>query len=171
MDLSKIVSISGKSGLFKVVSQGKNTVIVESLADQKRFPAFGHEKMSSLEEISVFTTGEDRPLKDILKAFYEKLEGKPGPEPKSDNNALLKFFGEMIPDFDSERVYVSDIRKMVSWYNMLLAQNLLDFTEPAADEGAETVKESSEEKPAPDAAPEAAEPKTEKKPARKKKTE
>ncbi|MCX6282957.1 MAG: DUF5606 domain-containing protein, partial [Bacteroidetes bacterium] len=100
MDLTKIVSISGKSGLFKVVSQGKNAVIVESLADLKRIPAFGHEKMSSLEEISVFTTGEDRPLKDVFKAFNEKLEGKAGIDPKSDNAALLSFFKEMVPDFD-----------------------------------------------------------------------
>jgi len=141
MDLTKIVSISGKSGLFKVISQSKNAVIVESLTDQKRFPAFGHEKMSSLGEISVFTTDEDRPLKDVFKSIYEKLEGKATIDPKSDNPVLLNFFGEMVPDFDKERVYVSDIRKMLSWYNMLLAQNLLDFTEPAEE------KPATEEKP------------------------
>jgi len=151
MDLTKIVSISGKAGLFKIVSQGKNTVIVESLADQKRFPAFGHEKMSSLEEISVFTTGEDRPLKDIFKAFYEKLDGKETPDPKSDNNILLKFFTEMIPDFDPERVYVSDIRKMMTWFNLLLSQNLLNFTdEPKEKAVAAEVKEESSEQTATD---------------------
>jgi hypothetical protein len=129
MDLSKILSIAGKNGLFKVVSQGKNAVIVESLNDNKRFPAFAHEKMSSLEEISVFTTGEDMPLKDIFKAFHQKLEGKPAIDHKSDNNTLKKFFLEMVPDFDQERVYVSDIKKMVSWYNTLLSQELIDFTE------------------------------------------
>ena len=129
MDLSKILSIAGKNGLFKVVSQGKNTVIVESLNDNKRFPAFAHEKMSSLEEISVFTTGEDLALKEIFKTFHEKLQGKPAIDHKSDNNTLKKFFLEMIPEFDQNRVYVSDIKKMVSWYNTLLAQDLLDFTE------------------------------------------
>ena len=104
MDLTNIVSISGKSGLFKIITQGKNAVIVESLTDQKRFPAFGHEKMSSLEEISVFTTGEDRPLKDVFKSIYEKLEGKATVDPKSENPALLKFFAEMVPDFDQDRV-------------------------------------------------------------------
>ncbi len=137
MDLTKIVSISGKSGLFKVVSQGKSAMIVESLTDQKRFPAFGHEKMSSLEEISVFTTAEDRPLKEILKSIHEKLEGKAAPDSKSDNKILLKFFEEVVPDFDHERVYVSDIRKMISWYNMLLAFDLLDFTEPAEEKPAD----------------------------------
>jgi len=138
MDLSKILAIAGKNGLFKVVSQAKNAVIVESLIDGKRFPAFGHEKISSLEEISVFTTGEDMPLKEVLKSFFEKLQGKPAIDHKSDNGALKKFFLEMIPSFDQERVYVSDIRKMVSWYNMLLEKGQLDFTEdkaaPEADE-------------------------------------
>ncbi len=132
MDLSKILSISGKNGLFKVVSQGKNTVIVESLIDQKRFPAFGHEKISSLEEISVFTTGEDISLKDVFKAFFTKLEGKPAPDPKSDNLALKKFFEEMVPDYDKDRVYVSDIRKMAHWYNLLLERQMIEFKE---DEG------------------------------------
>jgi hypothetical protein len=129
MDLSKILAIAGKNGLFKVVSQAKNAVIVESLTDGKRFPAFGHEKISSLEEISVFTTGDDMALKDVLKAIHEKLQGKPAIDHKSDNNALKKFFLEMVPTFDQERVYVSDIKKMVSWYNTLLGHDLLDFTE------------------------------------------
>jgi hypothetical protein len=129
MDLSKILSIAGKNGLFKVVSQGKNAVIVESLNDNKRFPAFAHEKMSSLEEISVFTTGDDMPLKEVFKAFHEKLQGNPAIDPKSDNNTLKKFFLEMVPAFDQDRVYVSDIKKMVSWYNTLMQQELLDFTE------------------------------------------
>lgn len=130
MDLSKILSIAGKSGLYKVVSQAKSAVIVESISDHKRFPAFSHEKMSSLEEISVFTTGEDLALKDVFKAFHQKLDGKPGIDPKAENKELMQFFLEMVPEFDSERVYASDIRKMVSWYNMLLEKDLLDFSEP-----------------------------------------
>jgi hypothetical protein len=157
MDLSKILSISGRSGLFKVISQGKNAMIVESLTDNKRFPAFGHEKISSLEEISVFTTGEDMPLKDVFRAIHDKLEGKSAVDPKSDNNALKSFFLEMIPDFDQERVYVSDIRKMVAWYNLLHEHNLLDFTEPEAEKteeaAASTPTEETGENPA--AAPEA----------------
>ena len=141
MDLSKVLSISGKSGLFKVISQGKNAMIVESLTDNKRFPAFGHEKISSLEEISVFTTGEDMPLKDVFKAIHTKLEGKQAIDPKSDNNALKKFFLEIIPDFDQERVYVSDIKKMVSWYNLLHEHNMLDFTEPEEEKKEEAVVE------------------------------
>jgi hypothetical protein len=134
MDLSKILSLAGRNGLFKVVSQAKNAVIVESLIDGKRFPAFGHDKISSLEEISVFTTGEDIALKDVFKAFYVKLEGKPAIDSKSDNISLKKFFLEMVSDYDQDRVYISDIKKMVSWYNMLLQQNLLDFSEKEGEE-------------------------------------
>ncbi len=141
MDLNKILSIAGKSGLYKVVSQAKSAVIVESIGDNKRFPAFSHEKMSSLEEISVFTTGEDLPLKDVFKAFHQKLDGKPGIDPKAENKELMKFFLEMVPEFDSERVYASDIRKMVSWYNMLLEKDLLDFNEPGEDKPEEKAAE------------------------------
>ena len=147
MDLSKILSISGKSGLFKVVSNAKNAMIVESLLDQKRFPAFGHEKISSLEEISVFTQGEDMPLKDVFNAFFTKLEGKPAIDAKSDNPALKKFFAEMIPDFDPGRVYVSDIKKMISWYNLLLEHNLLDFTEKKEEEKPEEEEKTEVPKP------------------------
>jgi hypothetical protein len=140
MDLSKIMSISGKSGLYKVVSQLKNAVLVESLTDKKRFPAFAHEKISSLEEIAVFTSGEEKPLKDILKAIFEKLEGKPAPDPHMENNKLQAFFLEVVPDYDQERVYLSDIKKIVSWYNLLLENNILDFTEKEEEKPSEEEK-------------------------------
>ncbi len=128
MELSKILSISGRAGLFKVISQAKNAVIVESLTDQKRFPVFGHEKMSSLEEISVFTTDEDLPLKEVFKAMYEKLQENETVDPKSDSKVLQVFFLEMVPEYDQERVYPSDIKKILNWYNLLLANQLLDFS-------------------------------------------
>jgi hypothetical protein len=158
MDLSKILSISGKSGLFMVVSQLKNAVLVESIIDKKRFPAFAHEKISSLEEIAVFTATEDKPLKEILKAIYDKQEGKAAPDAKSDNKVLQAFFLEVVPDYDSDRVYISDIRKIINWYNLLTEYNLLDFSEkeektedknpePAATEPAEEpVKTASKKK-------------------------
>ena len=141
MDLSKILSISGKSGLFQVVSQLKNAVLVESLLDKKRFPAFAHEKISSLEEIAVFTATEDKPLKEILKAIYDKTEGKPCIDSKSDNKVLLAYFKEVVPDYDSERVYISDIRKIISWYNLLLEHQILDFTEKEEEKQEEKPEE------------------------------
>lgn len=160
MDLSKILSISGKSGLFKVVSQLKNSVLVESLTDKKRFPAFAHEKISSMEEIAVFTVSEDKPLKDVLKSIYEKQEGKAAIDAHSGEKELKEFFTSVVPDYDTDRVYVSDMRKIISWYNILLEHELLDFTEePAKDDTknektAETaVEEAKPEKEEKEAAP------------------
>jgi hypothetical protein len=151
MDFSKILSISGKSGLFQVVSQLKNAVLVESLLDKKRFPAFAHEKISSLEEIAVFTATEEKPLKEILKAIYDKLEGKPALDAKSDNKLLQEFFLEVVPDYNSERVYISDIRKIISWYNLLLEHQLLDFTEKEEEKSEEEKSEEKKEETAEEA--------------------
>ena len=140
MDLKEIMAIAGKPGLFKMVAQAKNGIIVESIIDQKRIQAFTHDKISSLEEISIFTETEDKPLKELLKSMFEKLEGKEAPDFKNDNNKLKTFFGEMMPDYDKERVYVSHMQKIVTWYNLLLQQDLLNFeeeetaTEKAPDE-------------------------------------
>ncbi len=150
MDLSKILSIAGKGGLFRIVTQAKNAVIVESLTDGKRLPAFGHDKISSLEEISVYTTGEDMPLKEVFKAFYQKLEMQTAPDLKSDGKALKKFFLEMVPDYDQERVYVSDIKKMVNWYTQLLEHKLIDLEEdpkPAEEAVADPVETDETVKP------------------------
>ncbi|MDY0102351.1 MAG: DUF5606 domain-containing protein [Lentimicrobium sp.] len=140
MDLKEIMSISGKPGLYKMVAQAKNGIIVESIVDQKRLQAFSHDKISSLEEISIFTESGDKPLKEILAAFYEKLEGKSAPDFKNENEKVKTFFTEMLPDYDKERVYVSHMQKIVSWYNLLVEHDLLDFSqeeetkeEPKAD--------------------------------------
>jgi len=138
MDLSKILTISGKSGLFKVLAQSKNAVIVESIIDKKRFPVYTSTKVVALDEISVFTTNEDKPLKEILLKLFEKENAKPTPDLKSDSKALLKYFEEVLPEFDKERVYVSDIKKIISWYNLLVAQNLIDIEEVKKEETIET---------------------------------
>ena len=154
MDLSKILSISGKRGLFRIVSQLKNAVLVESLIDQKRFPAFPHETISSLEEISVFTTGEELQLKDVFKTMFEKLEGKLAIDTKTDDTALRSFFQQIVPDYDPDKVYVSDMKKIIGWYNLLAEQKLLDFTEKEEEKkepeaGVQEEKEPVEEKKKP----------------------
>jgi len=141
MDLSKIMSISGKPGLFKMVGQTKSGAIVESLLDQKRFPVFPHDKISSLEEISIFTTDEDMPLKEVMKKISEKENGGAALDPKSGNDAVWKYFEEVLPEFDKDRVYVSDVRKVLNWYNLLLEKELLDFTEVEEDKTAEATDE------------------------------
>ena len=129
MDLKEILSIAGRPGLYKTITQAKNGVIVESLSEGKRFTAFSHERISSLEEISIFTEEDDMPLVDVFKMMYEKLEGKQAIDPKSDKEALSKFFDEMIPEYDKERVYTSDIKKVIAWYNALVEKEMLEFPE------------------------------------------
>lgn len=130
MDLTKIVSIAGKPGLFKVNGQGKNSIVVESLLDGKRFPAFAHHRMSSLDEISIFTNGEDRPLREVFRnintVMGESLDFDPK---KADNNQLREKFEQVVPDFNEEAVYPSDMKKVFSWYSLLMEKQLLDFTE------------------------------------------
>lgn len=133
MDLSEVLSIAGKPGLFKVIAQTKNGVVVESLLDQKRFTAFASERMSSLEEISVFTEVDDIPLKDVFKNIFDKQEGKEAINHKSDGKELKAFFAEVMPEYDRERVYTSDIKKILQWYNLLLKNELLSFEESSAE--------------------------------------
>ena len=130
MDLSKILSIAGKPGLFKMVGEAKNGIVVESLTDGKRIPAFSHERISSLKEISIYTEDEDMPLYDIFKNLYEKLEAKPVESPKKlGSKAMKALFAEVVPNYDSDAVYSSDMKKVFSWYNQLLEKDILDFTE------------------------------------------
>ena len=126
MDLSKILSISGKPGLYKMLAQTKNGLVVESMMDGKKFTAFSHERISALEEISIYAKDEDRSLKEVLKAIFDMQEGKAAIPHKSSNEELKVFFEKAIPDYDKENVYVSDIKKVIYWYNVLQEQNLLE---------------------------------------------
>ncbi|MCD4724305.1 MAG: DUF5606 domain-containing protein [Bacteroidales bacterium] len=133
MDLTEIMSISGKPGLYKMISQTKNGMLVESMLDQKRFPVFAHEKISSLEEISIFTETDDLPLKDVFKKINDLLEGGKALSHKSSPEELKEFFEDVVSDYDKERVYVSDIKKVIQWYNLLHEKEMLDFTEDEED--------------------------------------
>lgn len=129
MDLSKILSISGKPGLFKLVSQTKNGALIESLIDGKRQPAFAKEKISSLEDISIFTTDEDLPLAKVFQEIYKKEDGKDCINAKLDNKQLVAYMREVLPNFDEERVYTSDMKKLFTWYNILNKNGLIDLNE------------------------------------------
>jgi len=142
MKLTGIIAISGRPGLFKVVAQGKNNVIVESLIDQKRIPAYATDKISALEDISIYTYDEDAPLQGILTSIYAKQEGKEGPSHKDDLSALEAYLHGILPNYDQERVYPSDIKKIFQWYNLLLKSGAL-----ATEESTESVTEEGEEKP------------------------
>ena len=149
MDLSKIVSISGKPGLYQVKSQTIGRIIVESVAEGKCIPAFARDRMSSLEEISIFSTDEDRPLKEVFKMIHEKMGDKVDFDfKKASPDELREKFAEVMPDYDEDAVYPSDMKKVFQWYQMLMDKNLLDFTEEETETEAtaETSEEASTEK-------------------------
>ena len=129
MDLSEILSITGKPGLFQLVSKTKNSFIVESLLDKKRIPAFSHDGVSTLDNIAIFTTNEDLPLEKVFQAIFKKENGGKIPEILNNNNLIKKYFEEVLPDYDKERVYVSNMKKVLVWYNILIDNNLIDIEE------------------------------------------
>ena len=129
MDLSKIVSISGKPGLCVIKSQAVGRLIVESVLDGKCMPAFARDRMSSLEEISIFSTDEDRPLKEVFMMIHEKMGDKVDFDyKKATPEQLREKFALVMPDFDEDAVYPSDMKKVFQWYQMLNDKGLLDFT-------------------------------------------
>jgi hypothetical protein len=138
MKLSEIIAVSGMNGLYKTIAQSKGSVIVESLEDKKRMPVYASQRVHTLEAISVFCKDKDIPLADVFKKIAEKENKGPALDHKSSEADMLKYFGEVLPDFDQERVHTSDIRKMLMWYNILQKNNMLDFEEEApAAEGEE----------------------------------
>lgn len=126
--LKEILSISGKPGLYKMVSQAKNMIIVESIVDGKRIPAYTKDKVVSLGDIAIYTHTEEVPLGEVLENIKTKENGGNCPiEPKADNNALRKYMAEILPEYDEDRVYPSDMRKLFSWYNLLISNGISDF--------------------------------------------
>jgi hypothetical protein len=120
MNIDKIVSILGKPGLYQIISQSKNAVIVESLADKKRFPVNAVHNISALADIAIYTYDEEVPLKEVFYNIYKKEEGKKTIDPKSGKDQLETFFNEVLPDYDQDRVYTSNIKKIIQWYNLLV---------------------------------------------------
>ena len=126
--LKKILSISGKSGLYKLVSYGKNMLIVEGLGDGKRFPAYSHDKIISLGDIAIYTYNEEVALSTVMRTIFENNEGKHLDVSKYvDKQALYTFFEGVLPEFDQERVYANDIKKVISWYNLLVGAGFTTF--------------------------------------------
>lgn len=134
MKLKDFMSISGEHGLYKFIAQGRNAIIVEHLETGKRSASHGSAKVSSLEDISVFTEKEDLPLSKVFDRIFEKENGGAAPDYKSDPEVLKTYFQDIIPDYDRERVYHSDIKKIMLWYNTLHQHNLLIRDDPEQKE-------------------------------------
>ena len=147
--LTKILSISGKPGLYKLISTGKNLNIVESVADGKRIPVYFSEKVVALSDVSIYTTEADVPLREVFQSIKEKEEGKKvSLGSKASSNEVFKYFEEILPDYDTDKVYASDVKKIFSWYNLLI-ENDISFEEEADenadDQSVESEKEATDE--------------------------
>lgn len=152
MALKDYMAISGQPGLYKFVSQGRNGIIVESLIDGKRSHVSASAKVSALSDIAIFTNDGEKPLSEVLELIKERENGQPTISPKSGSNELKDFFLEILPDYDVDRVYVSDIKKVVSWYNQLQSLGILDFKEEEEEEkSAEETDKNAEKEEAPKA--------------------
>lgn len=127
MSLEKIISVTGKPGLYEIIAQSKGGIIVESMIDKKRFPINAMHNVSVLDNIAIYTYEEEVPLRSVLKTIFEKEEGKETISPKESNKKLISYFSEVLPNYDDERVYASNIKKVLQWYN-LLVQNNFDFS-------------------------------------------
>lgn len=137
--LETILAITGKPGLYKLISRGHNMLIVESLVDGKRMPTYSRDKIVALADISMFTNGDDIALSEVLTKVGEKegLKVASFDPKKADNKQLAAYFTEILPDWDQDRVYPSDIRKLVVWYNILINAGITDFSVKSAEEEAE----------------------------------
>ncbi|NDW08201.1 DUF5606 domain-containing protein [Dysgonomonas sp. 520] len=141
--LKTILSVSGKPGLFKLVSNAKNMVIVESLTDKKRMPIYARDKVVSLGDIAMYTTEDEVPLRDVLVSIKQKENGAKASTPSTAKPEELKaFLGEVLPNFDKERIYNADIKKLINWYNLLIESDIdFETVEKAEEETTETKEE------------------------------
>lgn len=134
MELDKILAISKKPGLFKLITKSRGGFIAESLIDQKRLSVSINNNVSVLSEIAIYTLGEELPLKDVFLKIFEKEKGQDtSTSPKASKDDLEAYFFSVLPDYDEDRVYPSDIKKVLSWYNLLNKHKLLDFKTEASN--------------------------------------
>ncbi len=143
--LSKILSVTGRPGLYKLISTGKNLNIVESLGNGKRLPVYLHEKMVALSDVSIYTNEGDTPLREVLKRMKEKENGgKASVGTKASGSELFAYLREVLPDYNRESVYASDVKKIITWYNILM-ENQIDLEEEVSTEDAVPGSPSTEE--------------------------
>lgn len=134
MELKEILAISGQPGLYKYVAQSSRGVIVESLLDGRRMNAASNAKVSALTEISMFTEGDDIPLAEVFTRIYKQTGGKEAIDHKETPEKLKAAFAEAVPEYDRDRVHVSDIKKCFMWYNTLVRAGFTEFKLPAENE-------------------------------------
>ena len=142
MGLDELLAISGKPGLFKIVTRTRTGAVVESLLDHKRLTVGAHSNISILSEIAIYTLQEEVPLPQVFKKIKDKENGKATSISHKDTKDVLEeFFFEVLPDYDEDRVYASDIKKIVQWYNLLQKHDLLGDLESISDSDTDSTEE------------------------------
>jgi len=141
MTLDKILAIAGKPGLFALKIQTRTGFVAESLIDGKKITVGLKSNVSLLSEISVYTYSEEKPLTEIMRAIAIKEDNGPAISHKEDNSKLVAYFLEVLPDYDQERVYPSDIKKIINWYNMLQAKGLVSKEEPKIENSEDVLEQ------------------------------
>ncbi|WP_019039379.1 DUF5606 domain-containing protein [Psychroflexus tropicus] len=137
MKLDKVLSISGKPGLFELKAQTRGGFLAQSLVDGKKIPVSMRNNVSILSEIAIYTYTEEIPLREVFQKIYDKEEGKQAINHKSSKNELTDYFSEVLPEYDEDRVYPSDIKKVIQWYNLLISKEITDFSDPKAEEASD----------------------------------
>lgn len=137
--IRNILSISGKPGLYKLISRGKNLLVVESLIDKRRMPAYGNDKVISLGDISMYTDAEDVPLREVFNSIKAKEGGAPVgiDTKKASAEELTSYLEAVLPNYDRDRVHLSDIRKLINWYNLLVKSGIDNFDDEDAHAAAD----------------------------------
>ena len=125
MNLEGLINISGKNGLFKVISNSKNMIIVESLVDKKRIPVHTGNQANMLEEIGIYTYNDTKPLSSVFEDIAKKENYNQTISHKLSKNELTEYFRKIVPDYDEEKVYISDIKKVIQWYNLLQSKKII----------------------------------------------
>jgi hypothetical protein len=137
MSLEKVLSITGKPGLYKLKTQTRSGFLAESLHDGKKINVSGRHNVSLLSEIAIYTLTEEKPLREVFAKIYEKENGGQAISHKEPNIKLEEYFFEVLPDYDEDRVYASDIKKVIQWYNILQKNGITDFTETSKEASSE----------------------------------
>ncbi len=132
MSLDKILSISGKPGLYELKARTRAGFVAESLVDGKKMAVGAHNNVSMLSEIAIYTYSEEVPLREVFQKIAEKEDAKETISHKSSKKELENLFSEVLPEYDDDRVYISDIKKVIQWYNLLVKNNVTDFSETEA---------------------------------------
>lgn len=137
MKLDKVLSISGKPGLYKLIAQTRVGFLAESFLDGKKMPVSMRNNVSILSEIAIYTYTEEIPLREVLQSILDKEDGQKAIDHKSSKKDLIDYFRDILPEYDEDRVYASDIKKIIQWYNLLVSKDITDFSDPKAEESPE----------------------------------